>query len=131
MVFLVDRSSWPVQNSRAFEIGDEMKYFQYFQIAPLAAVIAFVALVSPRTASAQTYTDLHDFNCAIEGCGPTYVSLLAQGRDGNLYGTASFGGTYGFGTVFKMTPAGTMTTLYAFNGTDGLYPYGGLVLGTD
>ena len=96
----------------------------------IVAVIMFsyLAVVS---ANAQTYVDLHDFNCAIEGCGPTYVSLLAQGRDGNLYGTASFGGALGFGTVFKITPTGTMTTLYTFNGTDGLYPYGGLVLGTD
>ena len=96
----------------------------------IAAVIVF-ALLSVVYASAQTYVDLHDFNCATEGCGPDYVSLLAQGRDGNIYGTASFGGTYGYGTVFKMTPNGKMTTLYNFDGTDGIYPYGGLVLGTD
>lgn len=94
-------------------------------------VVVAVWVLTPASSFAQTYTDLHDFNCATEGCGPTYTSLLAQGTDGNLYGTASFGGTYGYGTVFEMTPAGNMTTLYDFDGTDGLYPYGGLVLGTD
>jgi uncharacterized repeat protein (TIGR03803 family) len=84
------------------------------------------------TANAQTYTDLHDFNCAVEGCDPTYVSLLAQGQDGNIYGTASFGpGTSGDGTVLKMTLDGTVTTIQSFDGTNGSTPYGGLVLGPD
>jgi len=93
--------------------------------------ISLWTLLGPVTATAQTYTDLHNFNCATEGCGPTYTSLLAQGRDGNLYGTASSGGTYGDGTVFKITPKGVVTTLHNFDGTDGYYPMGGLVLGTD
>lgn len=79
----------------------------------------------------QTYRDLHDFNCATEGCGPDYTSLLAQGRDGNLYGTASFGGLYGDGTIFRIAANGSVTTLHNFDGTDGMYPYGGLILGAD
>ncbi len=39
---------------------------------------------------------------------------LVQGRDGSFYGTTSFGGAYGFGTVFRMTPTGTLTTLHSF-----------------
>jgi uncharacterized repeat protein (TIGR03803 family) len=81
--------------------------------------------------SGQTYTDLHDFNCSNEGCNPTYPALLAQGRDGNVYGTTDSGGTYGDGTVFKITPSGTMTTLYNFDGPTGSNPQGGLVLGPD
>lgn len=102
------------------------------QVGFLAVLLVLASCVLiPANSAAQTYTDLHDFNCATEGCGPTYTSLLAQGRDGNLYGTASGGGTYGYGTVFKITPKGTVTTLHNFDGTDGYYPVGGLVLGAD
>jgi uncharacterized repeat protein (TIGR03803 family) len=96
----------------------------------IIAVIIFT-LLAVVSANAQTYVDLHDFNCAIEGCGPTNVSLLAQGRDGNIYGTASSGGTHGDGTVFKITPKGALITLYNFSGSDGYFPQGGLVLGMD
>jgi uncharacterized repeat protein (TIGR03803 family) len=95
----------------------------------LAVAIAATPLVP--LAQAQTYTDLHEFDCTVEGCAPTYPDILAQGRDGNLYGTTNQGGTSGMGTVFMMTPAGAMTTLYNFSGGDGWNPDGGLVLGTD
>ena len=42
-----------------------------------------------------------------------------QGSDGNFYGTTSCGGANGLGTVFKITPSGTLTTLYSFAGSDG------------
>jgi len=97
-------------------------------------VVGFIVLVIGLLcwpAAAQTYTDLHDFNCAVEGCSPQYPDVLAQGRDGNLYGVADSGGTSGMGTVFKITPGGAMTTLYNFSGLDGQNPDGGVVLGTD
>jgi len=62
-------------------------------------------------------TTLHDFclegvypTCA-DGAGPTGV---IPGTDGNFYGTTIFGGPAGDGTVFKITPGGTLTTLYSF-----------------
>jgi uncharacterized repeat protein (TIGR03803 family) len=81
---------------------------------------------------AQTFTTLVNFDTAT-GAVPT--DSLAQGLDGNLYGTtADFGANNG-GTVFKVTPGGTLTTLYNFcsqpNCADGLKPVGGLVLGSD
>ena len=51
-------------------------------------------------------------------------------QNDNLYGTTPWtGGIYGYGTVFEVTPSGTETVLHSFNwdGTDGYYPYGGLV----
>ena len=50
---------------------------------------------------------------------------------GNLYGTTIRGGTYGWGTVYELTPSGsgwTVNVLYTFQGkNDGSYPFGGLV----
>ncbi len=56
---------------------------------------------------------------------------LVQANDGNLYGTVEEGGANGFGTVFKITLSGKLTTLHSFDGTDGEYPAAGLVQGTD
>ena len=62
---------------------------------------------------------------------------LIQGTDGNFYGTTYGGGDYacygytaGCGTVFKMTPAGALTTLHRFHGPDGSNPTAGLVQAT-
>jgi uncharacterized repeat protein (TIGR03803 family) len=53
---------------------------------------------------------------------------LARDSTGNLYGTTSKGGLYGFGTVYSLSPTGTLTTLYNFAGgsADG-NPSAGLV----
>jgi uncharacterized repeat protein (TIGR03803 family) len=63
------------------------------------------------------------------------LSALALGNDGSFYGTTSgdrtFGGTNTFGTVFRITPAGSLTTLIAFNGANGACPVSGLARGTD
>ncbi len=56
---------------------------------------------------------------------------LLQGKDGNLYGTTEYAGADGGGTVFKLTPAGGLTTLASFYGTNGVFPAAGLVLGND
>src|SRR5262249_39446270 len=48
---------------------------------------------------------------------------LTLGPDGNLYGTtAGASGTTNVGTLFRFTPAGDLTTLVWFNGTNGLLP---------
>ena len=56
-----------------------------------------------------------------------------QGSDGNFYGTTFDGGANcnaGCGTVFKITPSGTLTTLHSFDSADGL-PCAGLIQATD
>ena len=97
-----------------------------------AFAMTVVATLVPSFLFGQTYTDLHDFNCTTDGCQPAFPGILAQGRDGNLYGTLTAGGANSNnGTVFKITPAGAITTLYSFAGADGSGPFGGLTLGTD
>ncbi|WP_395741348.1 choice-of-anchor tandem repeat GloVer-containing protein [Prosthecobacter sp.] len=44
---------------------------------------------------------------------------LMLANDGNFYGLTNTGGTAGLGTIFKMTPAGVLTTLVSFTGTTG------------
>lgn len=95
--------------------------------ATLGILIVRTATVMPP---AQTFTTLVNFN-ASNGNWPS-LSSLVQGADGNFYGTTFGGGAHGGGTVFRMTPAGTLTTLYSFAGpNDGLYPNAGLVQATD
>jgi len=91
----------------------------------------FFPLLGAETLSAQSYQDLFNFEGTPGGCCPQYPSVLAQGRDGNLYGITSTGGTNRVGTVFKITPGGSLHTLHNFDTTHGSTPVGGLVLGAD
>ena len=74
-----------------------------------------------------TFSMLHTFVGSPEGVVPQ--AGVIQGNDGNFYGTTSGGGESGAGTVFKMTPAGVITVLHAFNYTDGSGPFGALLQG--
>jgi uncharacterized repeat protein (TIGR03803 family) len=89
-------------------------------------------LMVPARAHALEYTDLYSFHCLTDGCVSYSPGGLTQGTDGNLYGTLVFGGAANSGTVFKITPSGTFTTLYSFTGgKDGSNPYSGVTLGSD
>ena len=85
---------------------------------------------------AGALTTLHLF-CSQTNCadGETPYSSLVQATDGNFYGTTFAGGTSNSGTVFKMTQAGVLTTLYSFcsqtNCTDGAAPIAALAQATD
>jgi uncharacterized repeat protein (TIGR03803 family) len=81
-------------------------------------------------------TNLYSFTGGPDGYLP--IGQLAQGTDGNFYGVTEFNHIQGYlfyGTMFKMTPGGALTTLYALNGdvnyTDGIRPDAGLVQGSD
>ena len=62
---------------------------------------------------------------------------LTLGSDGDFYGTTTLGGAYtnqwgqGYGTVFRVTTNGTLTTLVSFNVTNGTQPRAELTLGSD
>jgi hypothetical protein len=99
---------------------------------PCAALLALGLAATPLVAQVQTFTDLHDFN--INSGDPfTFVNgRLAQGRDGSFYAESNQGGSFLKGTIFKLTPSGTVTIIYNFTGSpDGQFPEGGLTLGAD
>jgi uncharacterized repeat protein (TIGR03803 family) len=81
----------------------------------------------------------YSLNPASSGAAP--CGALVQGKDGNFYGTCSMGGAYrygsvwanaqGYGTVFRWTPAGSLTALGTFNLEDGAYPASAIVQAAD
>jgi uncharacterized repeat protein (TIGR03803 family) len=98
------------------------------------SLIVILLTIPPLTlCRAQSFKTLIIFD-GTNGATPVDTPLV-QGTDGNLYATTLGGGAQGSGTVFKITPAGKLTTLYSFcslsNCADGSGPYGGLVLGGD
>jgi uncharacterized repeat protein (TIGR03803 family) len=68
-----------------------------------------------RISPSGTYTTVYSFG-AFPGDGSHPLATLVQGSDGNFYGTTYGGGTSGSGTVFRISPSGTYTTLYSFAG---------------
>jgi uncharacterized repeat protein (TIGR03803 family) len=92
--------------------------------------------------AAGAFKTIYSF-CAKTDCtdGAHPMASLIQGSDGNLYGTTYNGGTNttscnaGCGTIFRITTAGKLTTVYNFCSqsgcTDGYYPQGGLVQATN
>jgi uncharacterized repeat protein (TIGR03803 family) len=80
---------------------------------------------------ATPFTSLFSFD-GTDGEAPQ--AALIQGTDGNYYGTTIEGGvncpTFGCGTIFKITPSGTLTSLHSLDGTDGSEPKA-LVQGTN
>ena len=66
---------------------------------------------------------IYSFRGGLDGANPT--GGLTLGTDGNFYGTTQQGGTNSEGTVFKITPTGTLTILHNFNTfKDGAFPWG-------
>jgi uncharacterized repeat protein (TIGR03803 family) len=81
-----------------------------------------------KITSGGTLTTLYNF-CSQPDCtdGEAPFAGLVQATDGNYYGTTEEGGANHYGTVFKITPSGVLTTVLSFVGTDGAYPLAGLV----
>ena len=82
-----------------------------------------------KTTAGGQLTTLHSF-AGPEGAQP--FGGLVQGTDGNFYGTAAYGGgVHQDGTVFKITPGGTLTTLGKFRGIRGTHPVAPLIQASD
>jgi uncharacterized repeat protein (TIGR03803 family) len=88
-----------------------------------SALVVFAGAGEARSAPFQV---LHTFANGNDGASPG-GDLIAD-KVGNLYGTTSEGGPNGAGSVFKLAPDGTVTTIYNFTGgNDGDLPLAGLL----
>ena len=95
----------------------------YTRACALFAALATAAVLLP----AQTFKTLDSFDDA-DGAAPW--ATLVQGSDGSFFGTTQKGGNtacaLGCGTIFQITPSGTLT-MFSFDGTNGSDPYAGLL----
>ena len=86
-------------------------------------------LTRPKAGAKWTETVLYSFGTGTDGATP--VASVAFDKTGNLYGTTSAGGAYGYGTIFELMPSGsawTETILHDFqDGDDGAVPFAGLI----
>lgn len=88
-----------------------------------------------RITPAGAFSLLYSFTGGTDGYEP--VGALVRGSDCNFYGATKHGTLRGielFGTVFKITPNGALTTLHTFGDLalqDGWYPYAGVVQSVD
>jgi uncharacterized repeat protein (TIGR03803 family) len=74
-----------------------------------------------------TETVLYTFQGTSDGQYP--MGGVLMDASGDLYGTTNWGGTYSWGTIFKLTPGGSFSVLYNFTGgKDGGGPFGPLVM---
>jgi uncharacterized repeat protein (TIGR03803 family) len=82
-----------------------------------------------------TFTTLYMF-CSLPDCGDggQPSTGLTQAANGNFYGTTDNDGINGGGTVFEITPSGTLTTVYGFcsgDCVDGTTPFSGVILASN
>lgn len=104
-------------------------------VAFVAVAILLIAITS-QPAEGQTFATLHGFSGLPDGEMPT--AGLTMNAAGNLYGTTQYGGTAGYGMVFKLVHTGSNwieQPLYSFpnphTGNDGAEPYAGVTIGPD
>lgn len=96
---------------------------------PVPLVMLLVAVLT-LTASGQSFTVLKSFGILTNVTGLHPRAPLLQSPDGFLYGTAAADGDTASGTLFKLKPDGTGFRVLKWftNGSEGLFPVGGLVL---
>jgi uncharacterized repeat protein (TIGR03803 family) len=82
-----------------------------------------------RITSSGTLTTLYSFSSGVSGGNP--VAGLKQATDGDFFGTTEGGGENDFGTVFRITSFGSLTTLHSFTGADGARPVTELIQSAD
>lgn len=105
------------------------------EAAALVLLGVLGAQPSAIAASAQA-TVIHDFGVAMNA-GEFPVSTLIPATDGNLYGVTSAGGAIGAGAIFRLSPDGSVTTVYSFGTAnyplddDGRWPNGDLLAHAD
>src|SRR5579862_4490975 len=101
-----------------------MRSMSRWMMALAFATALMSAVITTQSAQAGTFNALYSFcsqpDCT-DGFAPAAAPLI-QATDGNLYGTTYGGGALfgeefcpeGCGTIFKITPSGTLSTIYSF-----------------
>ncbi|MGC1654397.1 MAG: choice-of-anchor tandem repeat GloVer-containing protein, partial [Candidatus Sulfotelmatobacter sp.] len=82
-----------------------------------------------RITTGGTLTTLFSFQYDDNGCHPDAGLALAD--NGDIYGSTTDAGSDGGGTVFRVTPAGALTTIHGFNYALGGNPNTAVLQGTD
>src|ERR1022692_486539 len=103
-------------------------------VASMTVAILLIVMAAQRV-EGQTFSTLHSFS-GLDGGTPTAGPTMDGA--GNLYGTTQYGGTAGYGSVFKLVHTGgswILHPLYSFpndgGGNDGAEPYAGVTIGPD
>jgi len=104
-------------------------------VASMAVAILLIVMAW-QPIEAQTFATLHGFS-GPDGATPT--AGLTMDAAGDLYGTTQYGGTAGYGSVFKLVHTGStwiLHQLYSFPSiysgrNDGAEPYAGVTIGPD
>ncbi|MGH7978850.1 MAG: choice-of-anchor tandem repeat GloVer-containing protein, partial [Limisphaerales bacterium] len=111
--------------------------YSTYSSSPLTIVNGFGTITATVTVTEPTnsfFNTLYSFTATTgspatnsDGANPE-ARLILSGN--TLYGTAYYGGSSGFGTVFAVNTSGAdFTSLYSFtNGRDGAYPWAELLL---
>jgi uncharacterized repeat protein (TIGR03803 family) len=110
----------------------------------LALATSFLVAATPALTQPVIYTNIHDFggsltNPSVAGLdGKLPQSGITVDAKGNLYGTASYGGSENCGMVWKISAAGTYSDAHDFGGnitlsdgttvSDGVLPEGGVLV---
>jgi len=90
--------------------------------------------LSPNGDGSWTERVIHSFNGKKGDGSQPYAGLIFDSA-GNLYGTTIFGGVYGGGTAFQLSPKGngdwTERVIHSFDNSNGYdWPYGDLIFDT-
>jgi uncharacterized repeat protein (TIGR03803 family) len=120
--FANTNGAWPINGGLAQDVNGAL-YGTTFEGGAHDAGTVF------KLAADGSFTSLYSFMGGIDGSNCAGQLLLAS--DGNLYGATENGGAYGVGTVFRITPGGTLATLVQFDGYQGANPECTLVQGAD
>ena len=104
-------------------------FVSWQRLAAAALLLAATFAAQPPTAHAQVtggFSLVTSFGGGRGSAKYPYAPLV-QDTVGNLYSTTRGGGGSQAGTVFSLTPSGTLSNFYAFNGNDGAVPVAALV----
>jgi uncharacterized repeat protein (TIGR03803 family) len=87
--------------------------------------------LTPGSNGSWNETILYNFNRQAASCQGPYSNLVFDAK-GNLYGTTFYGGAWGNGCIYKISPAGKLTIVHAFGEEpDGAWPFDNLLSSQD